>query len=409
MQENRAFDNYFWTFPGAEGTIATNPNFCNSYGGGPCIKPTYSNSPTTTGDLPHDYTASQTVYDNGKMDGFLTASKDNPDSMWYYNASTIPNIWSFAQHFTLADQFFSSVKSYSQPNHWYMIAATSPEVSIFQGTGQEYSNCVQNGMLTMSTCDYINQANQIQTEADLLSTHDVSWTYYDQPLVSSLSAAIFDKSAFDYWSPLQAKNNSYSSYAQHFQWRGQIISDLESNNLASVSWVIPAGSISDHPPANNQVGMYWVTDVIDAVENSPYWSSTLVVLTWDDYGGFFDVVPPPFQPQYGLGFRAPAIFISPYAASGYVDHTLYSFASTLKFIENNWNLPSLNANDGGANNIQLNYNLNTPPDIIPLTQTEIGYFSPCIFSNAGCGENTNPAGSPLLITMPLNFISGDQD
>ena len=103
--------------------------------------------------------------------------------------------------------------------------------------------------------------------------------------------------------------------------------------------------ISEVPPNNITYGMYWTTDVIDAIMNSSYWNNSVIILTWDDYGGYYDNVPPPNVSKYGLGFRVPAIIISPYAKKGYIDNTTYSFGSLLKFIEWRFNLPSLTSAD----------------------------------------------------------------
>ncbi len=107
---------------------------------------------------------------------------------------------------------------------------------------------------------------------------------------------------------------------------------LKNNTLPQVSWVIPNSSISEHPPANITRGMNWVTDVVDSIMKSPSWNSTEIVVTWDDYGGFYDHVSSPPLDKYGLGFRMPTIVISAYAIPGFVDHGEYQFESMLKFI-----------------------------------------------------------------------------
>ncbi len=436
MQENRSFDNFFGTYPGAIGIPAglcmpVDPND-TSLG---CIKPFLSTNPITYPDMPHGYQSSIISYDQGRMDGFVWATKStNPSSsytntMEYYRNATIPYLWSYAEHYTLADMFFSSVKSYSQPNHWYMLAGNSPEVSIFQGGTQERNACVDdNGtQLTLSTCTYINEAQQIQTIVDLLANTHVSWKYYDTPLLPTLKEAIIGGTyngqvvdgAFAYWNPLAAKNSSYvnPSYYNNFVWRGQVINDIANGNLPSISWVIPAASISDHPPANVTLGEYWIGNIVNAVMQSQYWKNTLIIITWDDYGGFFDTVAPPSVPQYGLGFRSPALFISPYAKAGYIDSTVYSFESMLKFIEWNWNLPSLNARDASSNNLlnALNFNQELlPTDIVALSSHDIGQIQGCLFSDASCTVNTNPNGSVQDIGFNANatsdaFLNGDDD
>jgi phospholipase C len=426
MQENRAFDNFFGTFPGAAGIPAglcmpRNPS--NPSQG--CVSPYLTTNPVTSPDLPHTFVASQTAYNNGKMNGFLYAAyqgnvpTSDTEPMSYYNNQTLPVIWSYAEHYTLADMFFSSVKSYSQPNHWYMLAGTSPEVSVFEDGQQEKANCVSNGILTLSKCTYINQAQPIQTIVDLLSNSGLSWKYYDSPLSPTLKAAILNSQAFDYWNTLGAKNTSFTpSYYSNFVWRGQIINDTNDGNLPQVSWVIPGGAISDHPPANVTNGEYWIGEVVNAIMNSAYWSSTAIILTWDDYGGFFDTVAPPTVPQYGLGFRAPAIIISSYAKAGFIDNTVYSFGSILQFIEWRFGLPSLGTQDSVSNNLLNAFDFSQSPlpaYPYPLTAQNYATISPCLFSNNNCAVNENPHGGPITqIGYSPNgtstaFLNDDED
>jgi len=145
---------------------------------------------------------------------------------------------------------------------------------------------------------------------------------------------------WNYWNPLNAKNSSYTNpaYTNNIVARDQFFSDITSGRLPQVSWIILSAEISDHPPANVTLGMWWITDIVNAVETSSYWDTTAIFVLWDDYGGFFDTVPPPRVDGYGLSFRVPALIISPYAKTGYLDHTVYDFESTLKFME--WALQS---------------------------------------------------------------------
>src|SRR5205823_2287448 len=144
----------------------------------------------------------------------------------------------------------------------------------------------------------------------------------------------------DYFNPFAAKKTTYTkTYIPHFVPRDQIFRDLNSSSekgspfpfmmpgsgnlekndtFPQVSWVIPSWQLSEHPPENITVGMTWVKSVVNAIMGSPYWNSTAIILTWDDYGGFYDHVPPPQIDKYGLGFRMPAIIISPYAKQGYI-------------------------------------------------------------------------------------------
>jgi phospholipase C len=154
---------------------------------------------------------------------------------------------------------------------------------------------------------------------------------------------------------------------------------LKSGSFPQVSWVIPSGPLSEHPPASITLGMNWVKSVIDAIMSSPYWDSTAIILTWDDYGGFYDHVPPPQIDKYGLGFRMPALIISPYVKHGYVDHTQYQFESILKFIEWRFNIPALTFRDLHANNLLNAFDFSQkadPPYIVPLSTMQYNAIRP---------------------------------
>ena len=416
MQENRTFDNYFWTWPGQVGynaTLCMPMNPAKPSAG--CERPHLANSTALSGDLPHTWTSSWASYNNGSMNGFLAAASDNPAVMDYYDRGSLPNLWTFAGDYVLADQFFSSVKSYSQPNHWYMIAANSPLVSLTEGSTQEKKSCYDAAtkQLTLATCAYINQAQEIQTMADDLTAHGVSWKYYDTPipqgatLASAIKGTCKGCNAWNYWNPLDAENSSYTNpaYTDNIVARQQFFWDLGNGTLPQVSWVIPSAPISDHPPANATLGMWWVTDLVDAVMQSRYWQSTAIVVTWDDYGGFFDTVTPPTVDGYGLSFRVPALIISPYAKEGYLDNTVYSFESTLRFVEWRWGLPALTQRDANANNLLNAFDFDqspAPPHVVPLTSAQLATIEPYVL--LGANPNPNPSGG-----APLAFIGGDPD
>jgi len=417
MQENRTFDNYFWTYPGQ---VGYKPSLCMPYDpnlSSPCLKPAEATS-TVSVDLPHDWQSTHVALNNGKMNGFLEAagqsneynSKRAHDVMSYYDNSTLPNLWAYAKQYVLADRFFSSAKSYSQPNHWYMIAGNSPAVSLTEGEAQEKAACYNSttAQLTMGTCSYINEAQDISTMADVLTQHGVSWKYYDTPvppgytLAQAIAGNTGGPDAFAYWNPLFTKNSTYQSYENSVVAREQFFWDLGNGTLPQVSWVIPSPGISDHPPANVTLGMWWITDIVDSVMKSKYWDNSMIVVMWDDYGGFFDTVTPPTVDGAGLSFRVPALIISPYAKKGYLDHTVLDFESTLKFIEWDFGLPSLTHRDALANNLLGAFNFNQQPRkpyIIPLSGSQLNTIAPYIRQ-----------GAPGAKAMPaLQFIGNDPD
>ena len=119
-------------------------------------------------------------------------------------------------------------------------------------------------------------------------------------------------------------------------------------SLPPVTWITPRFEVTEHPEFNFCHGENWSTEVIDAIMRSDMWKDTAIFLTWDDYGGFYDHVPPPQVDGFGFGIRVPMIVLSPYAKPGHVSHELGEFSSVLRFIEDNWGLTKLTKRDRRA-------------------------------------------------------------
>jgi phospholipase C len=431
LQENRSFDHYFGTYPSANGIPK---NVCMPLDpdrpGHGCVKPFLTVNPITRFDIPHNYQASILAYDSGKMDGFLLAENEDQNTMSVYDNKTIPYYWDMARHYVLADNFFSSVFSYSLPNHWYVVAGKAPTTSLFYPMVQRASH-VAKANVTSSDInaglnpdpnqiinrtdsaanpngdsktygkpasqvekEYLAESNLTATVADLFmnsNTSNVTWKYYDHSIqLDGYKNAIQSGKAYDYWNPFTAKGSSYTDkYYSHFVNRGQLFDDLKNGKLPNVSWIIPSNPISEHPPANIKLGMYWVSYVVDSIMKSPYWNTTAIIVTWDDYGGYYDHVAPPPIDKYGLGFRMPAIIISPYAKQGYIDHSTYQFESILRFIEWRFGIPSLTDRDRNANNLLNAFDFGQEartPHIIPVSKPQLNSIQPFI------GIDRNPSG-----------------
>jgi phospholipase C len=144
-----------------------------------------------------------------------------------------------------------------------------------------------------------------------------------------------------------------------------IFNDITSGALPSVSWVIPIENNSDHPGTSQDNGPQWVASIVNAIGESSYWNSSAIVIVWDDWGGFYDNVAPQILNYGGLGFRVPALIVSPYALAGHISTTNYEFGSILKYIEQNWNLGSLKTSDKRANSLIDSFNYKQTP--IPFT------------------------------------------
>ena len=179
------------------------------------------------------------------------------------------------------------------------------------------------------------------TLADRLEAAGVAWKYYDEkpnPHQHSL------------WNPMPG----FRTFAEGTKMMDRVVplhaffEDVATGSLPAVSWIVPIAADSEHPPADSARGMWYVTGIINTVMNSPYWKDTAIIITWDDYGGFYDHVPPPKLDPYGLGMRVPALVISPYAKPGFVCHTQFDFTSPLKLIERRFGIPPLTERDRRA-------------------------------------------------------------
>lgn len=306
MMENHTFDNFFGQFPGANGiTEASAPD-------------------PVSEDYLHSGTAAIAEIDGGKMDKFPA------EAHVQYSQADIPNYWSYAQHFGLGDNFFTSLATSSTPNHLSMIAAQNQ--GIFETPPQQGCNSPANTILSSKETSGVgyrvfpcyNYPN-ILSELDQAS---ISWRFYSE--VSIWNAPLM----------LQGYYNSKNDVKE-----ADLIPDITNNNLPSVSWVTPPADTSNHPPQVNELGENFVTNIVNAIMNSSYWSNTAIFVTWDDYGGFYDHVAPPVLDGVGLGPRVPLIVISPYAKAGFISHSEGEFSSFVKFIETNWSLPSLGQRD----------------------------------------------------------------
>jgi phospholipase C len=331
VQENHSFDAYFGTYPGAEG-LPQGLKLPMQPGAAATVAPFHRTTPLTH-DMSHAFQVCRDAMDSGKMDQFIPAEQ-SVDTMGYYDGTDIPNHWAYAQHFTLCDHFFSSLTGPSLPNHLYMVAA-------------------QSGGVVDNMKDPPTGGFNFPTMAELLGTHQVGWKYYIG----------MDPQAFHLWNPLAG----FKSFMSNEELRSHLVSsdqyfrDLRDGTLPAVAWIVPNFEESEHPPSDVQVGMWYVTDLVNALMKSPYWQNTALVLTWDDYGGFFDHVAPPQVDQYGLGPRVPTIIISPYAHVNSIDHTPYEFCSVLHFIEDRFKLPPLTARDQQANNLGMSLDLGQKP------------------------------------------------
>ncbi len=312
MQENHSFDNYFGTFPGADGL----PPGLAVEG----VEPFHITT-QVTGNPPHSEEAARIAMNGGKMDRFVSAA-GGPEPMGYYDARDIPNYWAYARRFALADRFFSSFAGPTLPNHLFAVAAQSAGVSRNVGSPPGGSF-------------------RFPSLPDALDAAGVSWRCY---------VGQRDPLAFGPLNPL-AGFASLRGASNHFAGTGELFADLNSGTLPSVAWIFPSDEESEHPLTDPRIGMWYVTTIVNALMKSSAWARTVLVVTWDEYGGFYDHVTPPQRNGKPLGPRVPALVVSPYARAGFIDHTAYDSASILRYAEDLFHLQPLTDADREADSI----------------------------------------------------------
>ena len=322
IQENHSFDNYFGAYPHVVG-LQAGIRLPAASGGAPAVAPFQLHGPLNR-DLSHTWAAAHTAYANGRMNGFVIADRSR-DAMGYYTGQEIPNYWYYASRFTLSDMFFSSLMGPSLPNHLYTVAGSS-------------GGWIWNMWQPPTGCGF-----RFPTLASQLQAAGVSWKYYSG----------FPPKRFWLWDPLPGfpAVTGNPAVRAHLAWDTQYFKDLRQGTLPAFAWITPNKIESEHPPADNALGMWYVTDLLNALGQSRYWRDTAVVVTWDEYGGFYDGVAPRQVNRFGFGFRVPALVISPYARAGAVDATLQSFSSVLRYEETLQHLPPLDASVAQAASI----------------------------------------------------------
>jgi len=297
LKENHTFDNYFGTFPGAEGnsTLA------------------HASDPPTG------------AFSNNHAAWLRRATKAVRKQ---YHQADIASYWAYAQQFTLCDHFFTDVASDSTPNHLMLIAAASPVINNpSSGSSPSFS---------------------LPSLPANLQSAGLTWRNYGG-------------FAFSYIA--QLKNSPWIVTSQQFA------TDAAAGNLPSVSWVYPPHLQSEHPNDNVAYGMQWTVDQVNAIVQGGLWNKTVIFISWDDWGGWYDHVTPPNVEkwtdgtQFRYGSRVPCLVLGPYARSGYISKTLHSFVSILRFCEENFGVPSINQRDGSADNMS---------DCFDFTQKPLG-------------------------------------
>jgi phospholipase C len=405
VKENHTFDNYFGSFPGAEGTLAPDGrSMCPTPGGNaPCVRP--PDAPTH--DICHGHDCALIDWNQGQMNGWSnTGGSDTGDLMAYgqYTEEDIPNYWQYARHFALGDHFFSNVLGPSFPGHLFALAAQAgwaygnppsdfpakivPGPPLVVLPPHPYWGCDQWDGDTLPilqggiTPARVFPCFDIPAIPDILPP-GVDWKFYGTNFQGFFS---------EVWSMFNAVRSVRSDPAKWSRvvLTSELTRDLQNHTLPSVTWLVNQDQFSEHPDvqipgvnitlAGVCAGEGWTIDFINQIMQSDYWQDTAILFTMDDFGGWYDHVPPPRQyggsaaAPYGLGFRLPLLVISPYAKPGFIFKEVAEQASIARFIEKVFGatttLTALDpaAQDGDANDLMGAFDFSQEP-LAPLVLT----------------------------------------
>ncbi len=370
MQENRSFDSYFGTYPGADGIPMQNgvPTVCSpDPRARDCQKPYHDTNDLDRGG-PHGDTSATGDIDGGKMDGFLRQAEahfpgcrdandphcpggSSPDVMGYHDNREIPNYWAYAHDFVLQDRMFESNASWSLPAHLFLVS----EWSALCSSPGDASSCRNELEKPNYPPDFNYAAHRPHRRGPpdypwtdltyLLHHSNVTWAYYvfggTEPDCANGQATCTPvpqrAKTPGIWNPLPYFDTvKQDGELGDVQDLSRFYSAAAAGTLPAVSWICPTGQYSEHPPALISRGQAYVTGLVNAVMSGPDWNSTAIFIAWDDWGGFYDHVVPPAVDQNGYGLRVPGLVISPYARQGYIDHQTLSFDAYVKFIEDDF-------------------------------------------------------------------------
>jgi len=367
VQENRSFDHYFGTFPGADGFPR------NSEGRikvcipdpvlGHCVRP-YHQSYLFSKGGPHNRPAATTDMNGGKMNGFVKVlgGKDTrcagevrtgsacenfvgprlqPDVVSWHDDREIPNYWTYARRFVLQDRMFAPTDSWTLPAHLFLVSAWSASCDDPYRPMTCRSNVYLDG--SGERHHYGDPPEYGWTDITyLLDEAGISWRYYLGPgtCVKGTTNNCTPDPKAGMTPSTKAALAGFTTVHQNrqldrFDGHDEFIEDARNGTLPSVSWVVPSNLNSEHPGSGTSIraGQAHVTRMINAVMRGPDWDRSAIFVTWDDWGGFYDHVQPPKVDENGYGLRVPAFMISPYAKRGYIDHQTLSFDAYLKLIE----------------------------------------------------------------------------
>lgn len=360
-------------------------------------------------DLGHSHTAFEEMCDlqasgNCKMDGAnlipvtcLKRATDCPApdlQFGFVNPSDVQPYFQLAETYGFADRMFQTNQGPSFPAHQFIISGTSAPTAFSDLFAAEnvvdgnIAGCIATASTRVALIDPSGKPAPSQypcfehlTLPDLLEARGISWRYYT-PSAGSIWTG---PDAIQHICQPQTQGGKLvcagSAWKNHVVIpQTQVLTDIANHTLAQVTWVIPSAAASDHAIENDGSGPSWVASIVNAIGNSPYWQNTAILITWDDWGGWYDHVPPPkvlvdcvqWGCGYVYGFRVPLIVVSPFARAGYISHVNHDFGSILKFIEETYGLPSLGYADAPADDLSDFFNFKQPPIPYETVPTALG-------------------------------------
>jgi phospholipase C len=354
IQENRTFDNLFATFPGADGArIGKTHDGTRRLRMGPLYSPI---------NPQNRYRFWRRACNNAapggrcRMNGFDTIPIGRTPGTYVYqyvDPAQVKPYWDMARQYVLADHFFQTQGSGSFTAHQDLIRGdtkiSSSDSLIDLPTQMPWGCDAPPGTVTSLIAPgnrYSANAGpypclSYKTLRDLLDAAKVSWRYYSPPMGQNLGGDVWD--AFD---AIKAVREGPEWSTNQVSPETEVFTDIDRDTLPGVSWVIPDYVNSDHAGRSGDAGPSWVAQVVNAIGKSRAWDTTGILILWDDWGGWYDHVPPPgLHRSGGLGFRVPLIAVSAFAKAGYISHDQYEFGSVVRFIEDNWSLGRLGTTD----------------------------------------------------------------
>ena len=365
MQENRSFDHYFGSYRGVRGFSdrsaafqqADPANTTSSPVG--ALLPFHLDTPTTnaacTHDITHDWVPQHQSWNNGAMDGFVSSrvpinSNDATLSMGYYTRADLPYYYALADAFTICDNYFCSVMGPTDPNRLYAMAASLDPDG--KNGGPILQTIITNRTAIYGRLTYTTMPEQLQARG-------ISWKVYSSPDLAVLGGILSDN-VLSYFNNFQDPASVLRQNAFGPQFPVDFLADVASGSLPQVSWLVGSVITSEHPPSPSAFGENILSLIVTALTANPaLWAKTVLVVTYDENGGFFDHVAPVTAPlgtpgEYvtaaavpdptvtgspaitgpiGLGFRVPTLIISPFTRGGFVSSDLFDHTSVLRFLE----------------------------------------------------------------------------